>query len=91
YFLLSQSEQYRVRAVIQIYVAVHDKSPLVIFDSADVLDQDGRNGLFALMQEADALHFVVGMTVLARKNVPNLQKAEIGNSYWVTEGIAEQL
>lgn len=91
YFLLSQSEQYRVRAVIQIYVASHDKSPLVIFDSADVLDQDGRNGLFAMMQSADALHFVVGMTVLSKKNVPDLAKAEIGASYWVADGTATPL
>lgn len=90
YFLLSQSEQYRVRAVIQIYVAAHDKSPLVIFDSADVLDQDGRNGLFALMQTVD-LSFVVGMTVLNRKNVPDLAKAGLGASYWVADGTAAPL
>jgi hypothetical protein len=91
YFLLSQSEQYRVRAVIQIYVAMHDKSPLVIFDSADVLDQDGRNGLFALMQEVDGISFLVGMTVLSRKNVPDLAKAGIGASYWVADGTAAPL
>lgn len=91
YFLLSQSEQYRVRAVIQIYVAAHDGSPLVIFDSADVLDQDGRNGLFAMMQSADALHFVVGMTVLKKSSVPDLAKAEIGASYWVADGTAAPL
>jgi len=91
YFLLSQSEQYRVRAVIQIYVAMHDKSPLVIFDSADVLDQDGRNGLFALMQEVDGISFLVGMTVLSKKNVPDLAKAGLGASYWVADGTAAPL
>ena len=91
YFLLSQSEQYRVRAVIQIYVALHDKSPLVIFDSADVLDQDGRNGLFALMQEVDGISFLVGMTVLKKSSVPDLHHAGMGESYWVEDGVASPM
>lgn len=94
YFLLSGSEQYRVRAVVQIAVAVYDKSPLVIFDSADILDQDGRNGLFAMMQaatEASSIRFVVGMTVLAKRNVPDLAKAGIGVSMWIEDGIAAPL
>lgn len=91
YFLLSQSEQYRVRAVVQISVAINDQSPLVIFDGADIMDQDGRNGLFAMMGEADVLCFVVGMTVLSKKNVPDLAKAELGASYWIADGIAAPL
>lgn len=91
YFLLSGSEQYRVKAVMQIAVAMEDKSPLVIFDGADILDQDGRNGLFAMMGETEGLRYVVGMTVLAKRNVPDLAKAGLGASYWVEEGIAAPL
>lgn len=91
YFLLSESEKYRVRAVVQIAVALYDKSPLVIFDGADILDQEGRNGLFNMMQAADSLKFLVGMTVLAKKNVPDLEKAEMGKSYWVAEGTVAPL
>ena len=92
YFLLSASEQYRVRAVVQTAVALYDNSPLVILDGADILDQEGRNGLFSMMQAATTkISFIVGMTVLSKKNVPDLAKPEIGKSYWVDAGIAAPL
>lgn len=91
YFLLSASEQYRVRAVIQIAAAQYDKSALIIFDGADILDQEGRNGLFAMMSAANAHDYLVGMTVLKKTSVPDLYKLEIGRSYWVEEGIATEL
>ncbi len=91
FFLLSQSEQFRVRSVIQLYVAQQDGSPLVIYDAADQLDQGGRNGLFAMMQSVPEKSFLVAMTFSNQKYVPDLAKAGIGVSVWMNEGVATPL
>lgn len=97
YFLLSESEKYRARSVIQIAVAMYDSSKVVIFDGADILDKDGRNGLFAMTGMAPDIHFVIGMTFSSKTNaagkviVPDLAKAEIGATYWMESGIAMPL
>ena len=91
YFLLSTSEQYRVRCVLQTAIGLYDKSPLIIFDGSDVLDAPGRNGLFAMMQSCESLSFLVCMTVADRKKVPDLAAAGMGASYWIESGIAEPI
>ena len=89
YFLLSESEKYRVRAVLQVAVAQADSSCIVILDGADILDADGRNGLFGLL---GGLQFcsLVGMTMSANEAVPDLAAAGLGNSYWISDGVATQ-
>lgn len=86
YFLLSESEKYRCRAVLQTAIAEIDDSLLVILDGADILDAEGRNGLFALIGENQALYFLVAMTVNKPEHIPNLAKLGLGDSYWVSEG-----
>jgi hypothetical protein len=51
YALLSTSEQYRVRAVLQLAMAQLDGSQMVVFDAADVLDGTTRSGLFAMLEK----------------------------------------
>lgn len=90
YFLLSDSEKYRVKAVLQLAIALYDKSPLAIFDGADILDAEGRNGLFKMLASTELLALVC-MTMADRKKVPDLVEAGIGGSYWVEQGIAYPL
>lgn len=77
--LCSAGEQFRVRCVLQIAAARRDGSALVILDGADILDRDGRNGLFRVLRGSQA---VVGMT-MRREDMPDLAKAGIGTSMWI--------
>lgn len=90
YVLLSESEKYRVRAVFQIAIALRDGSNMVILDGADILDTHGRNGLMALLQ-ATGLRALIAMTISDRKAVPDLRSAEIGESYWIEQGVCASL
>jgi hypothetical protein len=85
YYLLSASEQYRVRAIFQIAFAFADGAPVVILDGADILDADGRNGMFTLLGQLDIVA-VVGMTMNKPEQVPDLERAAIGVSYWMADG-----
>ena len=91
HFLLSDSEKYRVKAVLQLAIALYDKSPLVICDGADILDAAGRNGLFAMAQSCESVSFLICMTMADRKKVPDLAEAGMGGSYWIEDGIAYPL
>jgi hypothetical protein len=91
HFLLSKSEQYRVKAVLQLAIAMYDKSPLVIYDGADILDAPGRNGLFAMIAAAEGINFLVCMTVASKEKLPDLAEAGMGESFWMESGIASPL
>ena len=90
YLLLSESAKFRVRVILQIGMALADKSQAVIVDAADILDKGGRNGLFKALQ-ACKVPALVCMTMDACTeqgkpesfNVPNLSKAGLGVSYWI--------
>lgn len=90
YALLSASEQYRVRAILQLAIAQRDGSQLVIFDGADILDGRGRNGLLSLLHSL-TFHAIVAMTINDRKDVPNLNTAEMGRSYFVVDGVCADI
>lgn len=77
--LCSAGEQFRVRCLLQIAAARWDGSALVILDGADILDRDGRNGLFRVLKGSQA---VVGMT-MRREDMPDLSRAGIGASVWI--------
>lgn len=82
YGLLSESEKFRVRTVLQVALADLDGSDAVIIDAADILDRGGRNGLFTLLRTV-GLKSLVCMTLNEVKDVPNLAKAGLGRSYWI--------
>jgi hypothetical protein len=90
YVLCSSSEQYRVRAILQVAMARLDSSDMVVLDAADVLDGPTRSGLFAMLDEA-GLPALVCMTLTRREQVPDLAAAELGASYWIEDGLAEPL
>ena len=76
--LCSAGEQYRVRSVLQIATARRDGSALVILDGADVLDNDGRNGLIHALGNVPAL---IGMTMKRDALPPKL--IETGRAVWL--------
>ena len=90
YYLLSASEQYRVRAILQIAAAFSEGAPVVILDGADILDSAGRNGLFALLGKLDIIA-LVGMMMNKPEQAPNLQKFDLGMTYWVEGGTIKEL
>ena len=88
YYLLSESEKYRARAVLQTAIARIDGSLLVVMDGADVLDSAGREGLFQMLAADDELLFLVCMTVDRPNDVPDLDAAELGVTVWMDGGTA---
>lgn len=89
----SESQLYRAEAVIRLALCAQEKAPIVIFDRADVLDREGRNGLIKLVAHL-GLNAVVGMTLIANKKqefeVPNLRAAGLGVTYWVEDGTVKE-
>jgi hypothetical protein len=90
YALLSTSEQYRVRAIIQLAMARLDGSQMVVLDAADVLDGTTRSGLFAMLEEA-GLPAVVCLTLSRPSQCPDLAEAGLGQSFWLSDGVARPL
>jgi hypothetical protein len=90
YFLLSNAEQFRVRTIVQVAMAIREHSGMIVVDGADTLDKGGRNGLFKLLRSAK-IPALVGMTIDSRENVPNLAKARWGRSYWMDESVAVEI
>lgn len=84
YELLSESEKFRVRVVLQVGMARIDRSEALVIDAADILDKNGRNGLFKAVKSTGLPAFV-SMTIDDKSLVPNLAKAGIGVSYWINE------
>lgn len=90
YILLSESEKYRVRTILQVAIADLDGSDLVIVDAADILDRTGRNGLFKMLS-GTGMRSLVCMTLNKLEEVPNLSAAGMGASYWLNESVLSPL
>jgi hypothetical protein len=90
YALLSTSEQYRVRAILQVAMAQLDDSAMVVLDAADVLDAPTRGGLVAMIEEA-GLPALICLTLSRREQLPDLAAAGIGASMWLDDGVAQPL
>ncbi len=91
YYLLSKSERWRVRVLIQVVMAWIDSSAVVVIDGADILvDGALRNGLFSLLAGVD----IPALTTMALRDVdapryglPDLSAVGIGESYWIDNGV----
>lgn len=89
YMLLSDSEKYRCRAIIQVGSAVYEKSNIAIFDGADILDVPGRKGLLMLLRSLGSeFNALVAMTIGKQESVIDLgdPKIAMGSSYWMQDG-----
>lgn len=91
YALLSSSEQYRVRTVLQVAMARLEGAAAVVIDGADILDAPSRGGLFQMLIQAALPAALVCMTASRRDQVPDLEQAEVGRSYWLSGGVLEPL
>ena len=86
----SKSGRWRARTVIQVVMAQMDGSAAVVLDEADMLDTRGRNGLFTMLTDT-GIPALVCMTFSKVDKVPNLADAEMGQSYWIENGVAEAI
>lgn len=93
YMMLSESEKYRVRVVLQIATAMYDGSTVVIVDGADILDAVGRNGLLNAMVTFTDICSIVCMTIDNTGKLPPTAVLEkIGAvAYWIDNGIARKV
>lgn len=87
----SESEKYRANLMLQLAFAHMDSSPVCVIDAADILDANGKNGLFALLQADNNRSFLVCMTVSTKDKVPNLARFGMGKSYWIEGGTIKEL
>lgn len=83
------SDQYRVRAVLQVALAERAGDCMVILDAADVLDKSGREGLLRLIPETMAA--LICMTFSDPGLPPDLERAEFGRTYWIDGHVAVPL
>jgi energy-coupling factor transporter ATP-binding protein EcfA2 len=92
YAMLSESEQFRVRIILQVAFAALSGDMLLLIDRADLLDKQGRNGLFRLLASLDKT-CVVGMTIDKDKEgipmVPDMSRIG-GVAYYLDKGVATQ-
>jgi hypothetical protein len=63
---------------------------MVVLDAADVLDGTTRSGLFDMLDEA-GLPALVALTLSRPSQCPDLAEAGLGQSYWLSSGIARPL
>jgi len=83
YGLLCKSERWRVRVLLQMWMAGEDNSAAVIIDGADIIvDRPLRNGLFKLIKHA-GLPALVTMALPDRDQLPDLKAAKRGASFWI--------
>jgi hypothetical protein len=85
YALISASEQYRVRATLQIAAALLDGSDAVVIDALDVLDNEGRKNLLMALAGLKLTSFV-GVTLNSPDKAPNLAGIGAGQVYWMQDG-----
>jgi hypothetical protein len=90
YPMLSASEQFRVRTILQLAIAMLENSSLVIIDGADILDKPSRKNLLQMLMNCK-MHAIICMTMNKPDGAPDLQKAGIGITYWVENGTCQPI
>lgn len=85
YQMLSASEQYRVRVILQLAIAQLERASITIIDGADILDQSGRGKLLQAVIKT-GIPTIICMTLNKPDMAPNLAQAGVGISYWVSDG-----
>ena len=85
YIVLSESEQYRVKATIQAVIGMIEKTDLFIFDRVDLLTRSGRNGLVDLCRYTG----IKTILFLSASNKEELSK--VGVYHWLENGTAQSV
>lgn len=82
----SESLQWRVRTVLQVWCAMGDGSKFTIHDAADILDRDHLNGLISLLGDRMAVIFKkCEVSDNGYREIPDFSDPRIGlgKTYWV--------
>lgn len=86
--LMSESEKFRTRCILQIALAQEEGSYAVVIDGADILDIPARTELFKLLMKT-GIRGVVAMTLGSRDEIPSWMAKAFngtkGNAYWIEE------
>jgi hypothetical protein len=91
YALISRAQQWMTRTMIQVTMAVREKSSMMLIDDADFLvAKADRNKLFTLINHT-GIPCALGMAMEKKGDVPNLASAGMGYSYWVEAGVAGEI
>lgn len=90
YAFLADSEQLKVKYVLQVACAISDGSTILVLDKVDTLMPDGRKGLIKMVMDSGR-YAVLGCSYPEKGLVPDLAAAGLGTSYWLDNGIAEQI
>lgn len=85
--LLAKSTRYRVRVLLQLMVAMAEKSAFVIIDDSDELTASIRRGLFAILMKSTIRAIVV--SALDSREEMKTPVIEGYNAYWIEDGIVE--
>lgn len=78
--LVSESEKFRAKVVLQMALAARQKDWIVLIDGADILDEAGRAGLFKMLKLFGMA--MVGMTLPNTGTLPD----NVKKGYWIEDG-----
>lgn len=91
--LMSESEKFRTRCILQVAFAEMDGSYAVVIDGADVLDVPARMQLFKMLLKKGT-RAVVTITLGGKEEIPawigKAMNGTKGNAYWVEKGVASE-
>lgn len=88
YGLLSESEKFRTRVLLQLALAKKEGAPLVVVDAADILDKGGRAGFFRMLH-GSGQRCLVCMTYGSKENLPPIGKLKNSQTVWINNGRTE--
>lgn len=78
--LVSESEKFRAKVVLQLALAARQKDWIVLIDGADILDEAGRAGLFKMLSK-----FGMAMVAMTMENTGRLPN-NVKKGYWIEDG-----
>jgi len=84
YQYCSESEQYRIRATFQVYTALRESPPFIMFDRVDLLDKEGKNSLIKLVFMKN-IPTILMSTETERDDIKKMSKHGI-RTYWLENG-----
>ena len=89
YSLLSRSARYAVRIIIQVAIAMADRSELLVIDDVDEInDRRNRAGLMSMVAST-GIPALVCMAKRPEENAPDLAARGTGQTYTVIEGVVQ--
>lgn len=89
YNLLSRSARYITRIILQVSIAIADRSELLVIDDMDEInDRQNRGGLLSMIISS-GIPALICMAKRGDENAPDLAIGGDGNTYLVKNGVVE--